>query len=177
MADLLWPESPPNAARNTLRQRLFHLKKHCGELVSGGTALRLALNVRHDLADAAHVLGDLHFEDAPALEAWLGMQRERRLGTARHGLERQARLLEDQGEFAAALPVAQALLQLDPLSEAAHRHLMRLYYLRGDRSAALLAFDHCEEVLKNEVGTRPSAGDPGPAADNRKVGCFAPGRE
>jgi len=28
LAELLWPLSDPAAARNTLRQRLFHLKRH-----------------------------------------------------------------------------------------------------------------------------------------------------
>src|SRR6185295_4767109 len=37
LAELLWPLSDPVAARNTLRQRLFHLKRHCGELVAGAT--------------------------------------------------------------------------------------------------------------------------------------------
>jgi DNA-binding SARP family transcriptional activator len=157
LAELLWPHSDPVAARNTLRQRLFHLKRHCGELVAGVAALRLADGVEHDLADAEGVLGELQFPDAPALDAWLRGQRERRVDRTRRDLERQVRALEDAGELAAALPVAQALLRLDPLSEAAHRHVMRLHYLRGDRAAALLAFDDCERTLKDEVGTRPSA--------------------
>jgi hypothetical protein len=33
---------------------------------------------------------------------------------------------------------------------------MRLHYLAGDRAAALLAFDRCEKLLKDEVGARPS---------------------
>ena len=156
LAELLWPGSEPDAARNTLRQRLFHLKKHCGELVSGGTALRLAETVRHDLGAAVGVLGDLQFPDAPDLNRWLHDQRERRVSVQRRDLEAQAQALENAGELAAALTVAQALLQLDTLSEAAHRHLMRLHYLRGDRATALLAFDHCERTLKDEVGTRPS---------------------
>ncbi|MEO8526033.1 MAG: AAA family ATPase [Caldimonas sp.] len=156
LAELLWPGSEPEAARNTLRQRLFHLKKHCGELVSGGTALRLGETVQHDLEAATGVLGDLQFPDAPDLNRWLHDQRERRISMLRRDLEAQARALENAGELAAALPVAQALLQLDALSEAAHRHVMRLHYLRGDRAAALLAFDHCERTLKDEVGTRPS---------------------
>ncbi len=156
LAELLWPLSDPVAARNTLRQRLFHLKRHCGELVAGAAALRLADGVEHDLADAEGVLGELHFPDAPALDAWLRSQRERRVNSMRRDLERQVRALEDAGELAAALPVAQALLRLDRLSEAAHRHVMRLHYLRGDRAAALLAFDDCERTLKDEVGTRPS---------------------
>ncbi len=157
LAELLWPGSEPEAARNTLRQRLFHLKKHCGELVSGGSALRLGEAVHHDLDAEVGVLGDLQFPDAPDLNRWLHEQRERRLTGQRRDLEAQVSALESAGELAAALPVAQTLLQLDPLSEAAHRHLMRLHYLRGDRSAALLAFDHCERTLKDEIGTRPSA--------------------
>ncbi len=157
LAELLWPDSEPEARRNTLRQRLFHLKKVCGELVCGGDALRLAEGVGHDLVDSDGVLGDLRFPDAPALDEWLRGQRGRRTGAARTALEGELRSLESGGELAAALPVAEALLQLDPLSEAAHRHLMRLHYLRGDRSAALLAFDRCERVLKDEIGTRPSA--------------------
>ncbi len=159
LAELLWPGSDPVAARNTLRQRLFHLKRHCGEVVAacgtGNTALRLADGVQHDLADAESVLGDLQFPDAPALDAWLRGQRERRVDTTRRALERQVRALEDAGELAAALPVAQALLRLDRLSEAAHRQVMRLHYLRGDRAGALLAFDDCERALKDEVGARP----------------------
>jgi len=156
LAELLWPDIEPTAARNTLRQRLFHLKRRCGELVAGAAALRLADGVQHDLADAEGLLGELRFPDAPGLDAWLGTQRERRVDATRRALERQARALEDAGELAAALPVAQALLRLDRLSEAAHRHVMRLHYLRGDRAAALLAFDDCERTLKDEVGTRPS---------------------
>ena len=124
LAELLWPGSDPAAARNTLRQRLFHLKRHCGELVAvsgpGNTALRLADGVQHDLADAESVLGALQFRDAPALDAWLRSQRERRVTSTRRALERQVRALEAAGELAAALPVAQALLRLDRLSEAAH---------------------------------------------------------
>ena len=156
LAGLLWPGSEPEAGRNTLRQRLFHLKKNCGELVAGSTALRLADGVRHDLADSEGVLGDLQFHDAPDLDAWLSTQRQRRAGAMRQRLEREAHALEDAGELAAALPVAEALLRLDGLSEAAHRHVMRLHYLRGDRAAALLAFDRCERMLKDEVGARPS---------------------
>ncbi len=156
LAELLWPGSEPEAARNTLRQRLFHLRKHCGELVTGGTALRLADAVAHDLDADVGVLGNLQFPDAPDLDRWLGDQRERRSNAKRRDLEARAGALEDAGELAAALSVAEALLRLDGLSEAAHRHVIRLHYLRGDRAAALLAFDRCERMLKDDVGTRPS---------------------
>lgn len=158
LAALLWPEADSKDGRNTLRQRLFHLRKQCGELVCGTASLRLADGVHHDLADAAGVLGDLHFDDAAELERWLEERRRARGGAARLDLEREVRRLESVGELAAALDAAQSLLQRDLLSEAAHRQVMRLHYLRGDRAAALLAFDRCERILKDEVGTRPSTG-------------------
>ncbi|HEY6354919.1 MAG TPA: BTAD domain-containing putative transcriptional regulator, partial [Burkholderiaceae bacterium] len=156
LAELLWPDSDPVAARNNLRQRLFKLQKQCGELVAGTSTLWLAPGVAHDLGGSQSVLGGLHFPQAPEFDAWLRGQRDQRASSVRQDIERQAQALEQAGELAAALPVAQALLRLEPLSEAAHRRVMRLHYLRGDRAEALLAFDQCERTLKDEVGARPS---------------------
>ena len=63
-----------------------------------------------------------------------------------------SQMAEDARDWDDALAHARELLALEPLSEAAHRRLMRLHYLAGDRVAALLAFDRCEQVLKDEVG-------------------------
>ena len=157
LAELFWPESDPVAARNNLRQRLFKLQRQCGELIAGTSTLWLAAGVAHDLNGSRGVLGALRFPDAPQFDAWLLDQRDQRANTVRHDIERQAQALEQSGELAAALPVAKALLRLEPLSESAHRRVMRLHYLRGDRAEALLAFDHCERTLKDEVGAQPSA--------------------
>ena len=75
----------------------------------------------------------------------------------RAALVELADMAERARDYADALSHAQELLALEPLSEAAHRRVMRLHYLRGDRAAALLAFDRCEQVLKDEVGAKPSA--------------------
>ena len=157
LAELLWPASDPEDARNALRQRLFRLKLQYGDLLTGTRALRLADGVEHDLADAGGVLGAMQFPDAPEFDAWLLARRQRRDSAKKLSLTHQVLALEEAGELNDALPVAQALLQLDPLSEAAHRHVMRLHYLRGDRAASLLAFDRCEQILKDEVGAAPSA--------------------
>jgi hypothetical protein len=60
-------------------------------------------------------------------------------------------------DYADALSHASELLALEPLSEDAHRRVIQLHYLAGDRAAALLAFDRCEQVLKDDVGAQPSA--------------------
>ena len=158
LASLLWPASTDAQARTTLRQRLFKLRKQVGAEVAVGTRqLVLADGVGHDLQDANELLGDLVLQGAPEFNAWLEGRREQLRTSEREALQRQAQALEDAGDLSTALRVAQALLRLDPVSEAAHRHVIRLHYLRGEPAAALLAFDHCERMLKDEVGTLPSA--------------------
>jgi DNA-binding SARP family transcriptional activator len=158
LAALLWPQSTPESAGNALRQRLFQLRRQLGvELVSGHATLSLAAGVEHDLLDSRRVLGDSGDELGPQMAAWLEQQRER--GAVRHRaeLEGRADAAEHARDYAGALAHSRELLALEPLSEAAHRRLIRVLYLQGDRAAALLAFDRCEQVLKDEVGTAPSA--------------------
>ncbi len=157
LAALLWPASSAEAARNAMRQRLFRLRRQLGrDAVAGSAVLSLADGVQHDLADGPTLLGGLAAPDMPELDAWLAQRREARRALARRGDEDRIEALEAAGDLAAALPLAQALLEADPLSEDAHRRVMRLHYLRGDRAAALLAFDRCEQLLKHEVGVAPS---------------------
>ena len=158
VAALLWPDKDADAARNSLRQRLFQLRKSLGvEVVVGSATLALAEGVTHDLEDADSVLGQAAGEDIAAGEfaQWLERQRTWRRGRLRSSLAELADMAEQARDWDDALTHARELLALEPLSEAAHRRLMRLHYLRGDRAAALLAFDDCEQVLKNEVGATP----------------------
>lgn len=159
LAQLLWPDKEDEAARNSLRQRLFKLRRAVGaDLVVGNTLLALAETVTHDLAQADAVLGDTPSDTLAAGDyaRWLATQREQRREQARRTLVAQAEAAEAAGAWPEAQGVAAALLQRDPLSEEAHRRVMRLHYLAGDRAAALVAFDRCERLLKDEVGTRPS---------------------
>lgn len=158
LAQLLWPESEPESARNALRQRLFQLKKLLGvEVVSGGATLALAEGLTHDLTDSDRVLGEGLHDFGAELSAWLVQQRERRGARVRQSLVELCEMAASAGDYADALSHADELLALEPLSEEAHRRVMRLHYLRGDRAGALLAFDRCEQVLKDEVGASPSA--------------------
>jgi tetratricopeptide (TPR) repeat protein len=140
-----------------LRQRLFQLKKiHELDIVCGQTTLALAADVTHDLDGSRHLLDNAGVDIGGEFGQWLAHQRERRLQGASQGLVDQIDQAQAAGDLAGALLHARELLALEPLSEHAHRCIMRLHYLAGDRAAALLAFDRCERVLKDEVGTRPS---------------------
>jgi DNA-binding SARP family transcriptional activator len=158
LAALLWPDSAPASARNALRQRLFQLRKQLGvELVTGTDVLALADGTAHDLHDADTVLGAEAGEFGADFSAWLARVRADRAERALARLHARADAAEAQRDWASVMQHAQALLALDPLRESAHRLLMRAHYLRGDRAAALLAFDRCEQLLKHEVGTAPDA--------------------
>ena len=156
VAALLWPDSDAEAARNALRQRLFQMKRQWGlDLATGATTLALAEGVQHDLAQADTVLGDSRLDDSEELAQWLQTERHQRSLRQAGRWAALADAAERARDYDAALTLAQQLLALEPGSEVAHRRIMRLHYLRGDRASALLAFDECERVLKHEVGTRP----------------------
>ena len=96
MAELLWPDSDADAARNALRQRLFHLRKSLGfDAVVGSATLALAEGLTHDLEAADSVLGD---EPAAAgrYAAWLEQQRLRRRNRVHLSLVELAQGAEDR---------------------------------------------------------------------------------
>ena len=158
LAALLWPDRSDKQARGALRQRLFQLRRQVGvDLVLGDDTLFLASGVAHDLDDADGVLGGEEPGYSAAFIAWLAIQRQRRRHRAHQDMLDLCRMAEAANDLADALAHGRELLALEPLSEEAHRRVMRLHYLSGDRAAALLAFDACERMLKDEVGARPSA--------------------
>jgi DNA-binding SARP family transcriptional activator len=56
----------------------------------------------------------------------------------------------EAGQFYGSL-----LLYHDRASERTHRHLMYLYYMAGDRTAALRQYERCVAALDEELGVRP----------------------
>lgn len=157
LAALLWPQADAGAARNALRQRLFQLRRLAGfELITGQATLSLAAGTTHDLDEADDILAGWEPGIGGDVEPWLSAQRTRRQERLRQALGELAAMAEAAQDWDDALTHARELLVIDPLSEAAHRRLIRLHYLAGDRTAALRAFDACEQALKHEVGIAPS---------------------
>ncbi|MFT3663970.1 ATP-binding protein [Piscinibacter sp.] len=160
----LYPELDAAGARRNLRQ-LLHKQRALVQrlLVPDGDRLLLAPGVGVDAlqapdADAPHpplLLGTRHQGDLPALQAWLDGERERLAARWRQAVADRADDDEREGRFAAALVHAAKLVAALPTSEAAHRRVMRLHDLRGDRAQALAAFDACEQVLRDELSARP----------------------
>lgn len=170
-AELLWTGVDPARALANLRQRLFRLRQAGGAMVvESDNRLALAPDLPCDLTDPlppdpgrietwfAPLLGAESYEtEGPALADWVESARAAWAGRLPTRLADIAAGFERDGALASAIAICERLLQLDPLLEHGWRRLMRLHHLRGDRGAAVAAFERCERVLRDELGLRPGA--------------------
>jgi DNA-binding SARP family transcriptional activator len=173
MAGLLYPNNTDDTARANLRQRLKRLRDTFGtDLIVPEDTLRLRPDLEVDAVQleslaftgeyekailfGGKLLPHLEPDDSPELSEWLDATRERLNLAWREALENESERLE-KTNLAQALELALRLLENDALSEEAHRRVMRLYYLQGDRSSALKAFERLKTTLTNEMGIEPLA--------------------
>ncbi len=182
VAALLWADSTPESARNSLRQTLHAIRQALppelpSPLLADGHTIGLDVAaVTSDVAEFERLAtagvvdalgeavelyrGDLLAgltEQPPAFEEWLLAERARLHELA---LEALARLLAHQMErdlVEPAIRTAVRLLGLDPLQEVVHRTLMRLYVGQGRRAAALRQYQVCVAALQRELGAEPEA--------------------
>ncbi len=157
-AALLWPDS--DNARQALRQQIARFKRNYSvDLVRGEDALFIAAGVSTDLhaAGGGTLLGDLSYDDCEDFAAWLAHQRGRRRSGVAGGLVQRIADAEAQGDLQAATRLAEELVQVDGDSEAHHRTLMRLHYLRGDAAQAQVAYERLAARLRSRFGAQPSA--------------------
>ncbi|WP_224243554.1 ATP-binding protein [Hyalangium gracile] len=179
VATLLWPDSPSATARGNMRQLLRRLR-----LASGGLELveadseRLALGssprldvalLRHAAVAQSHaevleavraggggvLLCGLDFDDCEELAGWLDGARAAVEGWVRNAREAELRRHLALCDWTAALTLAQDWVRQEPSSEQAGCHLIRLHHLRGDRSAALTAFERLRSTLAQDLGVTP----------------------
>jgi predicted ATPase/DNA-binding SARP family transcriptional activator/class 3 adenylate cyclase len=104
-------------------------------------------------------LEGFYVRQVPAFEEWVLVQRARLRELALQALHALVAHHTAQGPsgHAAAIDYATRLLALEPWREEAHRALMRLLALSGQRSAALAQYETCVSTLKQELGVAPSA--------------------
>ena len=62
---------------------------------------------------------------------------------------------ESRGEYDAAIGYAMQILHHEPARESAHRRLMQLYALAGDRTAALRQYAWCVAALREDLDVDP----------------------
>ncbi len=100
-------------------------------------------------------LAGLALADSLAFEEWLLLKREQFHRQALTLLRQLAILHEGHGRYEPAADCTRRYLALEPWNEAAHRRLMRLLALGGQRHAALVQYETCRQVLTDELGIAP----------------------
>jgi DNA-binding SARP family transcriptional activator/predicted ATPase len=185
LAFLLWPASSESQARTNLRQLLHHLKRALPAEGNWLEITHFAVRWQQDatcsidvvdfqaaIADAASARTENNrareiqslttaaqiYEDdlLPGLyDDWLTPLREEYRKRISEVLQRLATLFEEQKEYAEAIPCAERLVALDPLSESHHQLLIRLHAANHDRSSALRAYHQCMRILRREMGVEP----------------------
>jgi DNA-binding SARP family transcriptional activator/pimeloyl-ACP methyl ester carboxylesterase len=176
MATLLWPESDTEAARGRLRRTLHKMRVALAAdvIVADRTSLCLARGLEPGVdthafeaacaagkLDAAvglygaDFLDGLSLEGCPAFEEWAFFRREALRSQLAQALERLVEAELAGGKPRAAAVRATSLVAIDPLSESAHRHLIRAHLAAGDRLAAERQLDACARLLREELGVTP----------------------
>jgi len=178
VATLLWPESPAEIARARLRRLLHRIELTLGQPIFEADRASVRWSPAVDLKVDSHLfesacdrgafeeacqiyggdfLAGFSVSDCPEFDDWAFFRREALRGRLMHGLER---LVQDKiaaGEYFAATLHAGRLVELDPLSEASCRHLIRSLLLAGDRRSAERRYAALTRRLRDELGVAPEA--------------------
>jgi DNA-binding SARP family transcriptional activator len=178
LAFFFWPHGSESAARRNLRQYLHRIRRALEPVGSQGEWL-LADGSEVQIDPSLPVWVDVdefrqrtrpgaslvELEDAIALysgdlledvyEDWCQELRQELREAYLGALERLSRELQQVGNLEAAIRYAQKWTAAEPLDEAAHRRLMTLYMLNGERSRAIQHYQGLADRLFQELGTEP----------------------
>ncbi|NKQ35308.1 MAG: tetratricopeptide repeat protein [Chloroflexi bacterium] len=101
-------------------------------------------------------LEGFHLRDCLRFEEWATLERERLQRLAINTLRQLAEACLHHGRYQHGLQYTDKLLQLDDLSEQAHRWKMELLARNGRRNAALQQYATCRRILADELGIEPA---------------------
>jgi DNA-binding SARP family transcriptional activator len=102
-------------------------------------------------------LAGFFVKDSQAFEDWMIAEQVRLRDAAVEVLRKLIESYRRRGEYRFAAHYARRLVAIEPLSEGAHRELMRLSALSGQRSRALAQFEELVNLLREELGVEPLA--------------------
>ena len=88
-------------------------------------------------------------------EKWCFVERVRLEAAYTSLLEKLLGYCEAANRLETGLAYGDLLLKKDPAHEPAHRRVMRLRHLAGDRTGALRQFERCRSALERELGVGP----------------------
>ena len=173
LALLLRPDAPDEVARHHLRLLLNRAKVlpwAAGLEIETG---RVQFLIQTDVQLFRQAIGSCNWalavalyqqplllevsSPSPALEEWLGLERDRLAGAWREAILAQGKFCLEQQDFVAAAQLFWQLWQDDEFDEMILCAYLKAAYLAGQREAALSAFKRFEVVLMQEFKAVPKA--------------------
>jgi DNA-binding SARP family transcriptional activator len=100
-------------------------------------------------------LSGFTLRDSSNFDDWQFYQTDTLRRELEKALDRIIRIYIHTGEFDKAIDSSRRRLTLDPLHEATHRTLMRLYAWSGQRAAAMRQYRECVRILDQELKVAP----------------------
>lgn len=170
--------------RQTLWQLQSALSIHecdCPILLADNDFLRLnpAASIEidvHRFESVANIVQDIHGHDLDVTQApilcdvielyradfmegwyvdWCLIERERLHNLFLAMLDKLVSYYEARNEYETAIHYCNLALRKEYVRECTHRQLIRLHYLRGDRTAALKQYERCKEALNDTLNVSP----------------------
>lgn len=177
VAGTLWPDSPEDKARGSLRSALWRLQLTAKDVVHATAAtLRLADRVEVDLyqcrdlasrardglleAPNGHPQSLCRMLSAELLpgwyEDWVLLEAERWRQVRLHELESIARQFIELGRYSDAVLIALEAKDAEPLRESSRALLIEAHLHLGNRNEALRQFELYRKVMAEELGLEPT---------------------
>jgi predicted ATPase/DNA-binding SARP family transcriptional activator len=184
LAGLLWGGMPETNARMNLSQALSSLRRFypgCINTTRQKIALRRDRDIWVDvnifearvnsssseanmpaLEEAIQLyrgdfLENFYVGEAPEFDSWVMIERARLRDLALKTLQILAVHYASQGKtgWATAIDYTNRMLNIEPWQEDAHRLMMFLQAVSGQRSAALVQYNRCRQILADELDVEP----------------------
>jgi len=101
-------------------------------------------------------LSDFYLPDSEPFEEWAAARRGAFRTQFLDALDTLTQLMIEDGKYNEAEGYARRQLEIERFSESAYRQLMTILTQTGRRSEALVLYETCRELLRNELGADPS---------------------
>lgn len=100
-------------------------------------------------------LQGIQIKDNRELDDWIIYQMEKLQRIYLGCLRKLSENFSNLGEYKKGIEYLEQILFMNPLDEETHRALIKLYYVSGNRVAAMKQYEKCRNILRDELNISP----------------------